>query len=40
MVLERMIWVKPSFFVKDKDFYKTLVRLSLPAALQSLICWC
>ena len=37
MVLERMIWVKPSFFVKDKDFYKTLVRLSLPAALQSLI---
>ena len=32
-----MIWVKPSFFVKDKDFYKTLVRLSLPAALQSLI---
>ena len=37
MVLERMIWVNPSFFVKDKDFYKTLVRLSLPAALQSLI---
>lgn len=29
--------MKPSFFVKDKDFYKTLVRLSLPAALQSLI---
>lgn len=29
--------MKPSFFVKDKEFYKTLVRLSLPAALQSLI---
>ena len=29
--------MKSSFFVKDREFYRTLVRLSLPAALQSLI---
>ena len=29
--------MKSSFFVKDRDFYRTLVRVSLPAALQSLI---
>ena len=29
--------MKPSFMVKDREFYRTLVRLSLPAALQSLI---
>lgn len=29
--------MKASFLVRDKAFYKTIVRLSLPAALQSLI---